>query len=91
MPSAGGESLGQTEGVAIETAEPRILYYDVIAKGRRRYLMPADQLAQVETNRKALPLRDHAELHEISDVDPTALPTFSGEEMVTGIFGPRAA
>src|SRR5215203_2965934 len=54
-----GERLGSIAGVVIDAAAGRARYFDVRSSGwlnRRQYLVEADQLAQVDPDRKVLRL-----------------------------------
>src|SRR4051812_18950392 len=58
--SAEGRRLGSIEGVVIDAAARRVRYLAVRSAGwfdRRRYLVPTDQMGQIEAERKALRLR----------------------------------
>jgi hypothetical protein len=93
--SAEGKPLGTIEGVVIDAAARRVLYFDVQSKsgwfGRRRYFLEADQLAQVEPERKALRLRVDYKRAEVHDLDPSALHDFGDEDLMTALFPPRVA
>jgi hypothetical protein len=93
--SAEGKSLGTIEGVVIDAAARRVLYFDVQSKsgwfGRRRYFLEADQLAQVEHERKALRLRVDLTRAEVHDLDSSALHDFSDDDLMTALFPPRVA
>ena len=93
--SAEGKPLGTIEGVVIDAAARRVLYFDVQSKsgwfGRRRYFLEADQLAQVEPERKALRLRVDHKRAEVHDLDSSALHDFGDEDLMTALFPPRVA
>lgn len=87
-----GKSLGNIAGVVIEPAARRVRYYDVRSTGwrRRRYLVRADQLAQVDFERGVLRLLD-TEIAEVGDVDAAGLQRFSDEDLLTAVFASRGA
>ena len=90
--TANGEQLGSITGVVIEAAAGRARYFDVRSSGwlrRRRYLVEADQLAQIDLDRKVLRLVS-AEVREVQD-DPSALRHFSDDDLLTALFPSRAA
>jgi hypothetical protein len=92
--TADGEPLGSIRGVVIEAAARRVRYFDVRSAGwlrHRRYLLEADQLAQVEAGRKALRVRADTNLEEVQDVDAGTLRRFSDDDLVAALFPPRAA
>jgi uncharacterized protein YrrD len=92
--SADGRPLGSIQGVVIEAAARRVRYFDVQSSGwfrRRRYLLEADQLAQVEPGRKALRLRVDSNVEEVQDLDAAALRQFSDDDLIAALFPSRAA
>ena len=93
--TASGEQLGSITGVVIEAAAGRARYFDVRSSGglrRRRYLVEADQLAQIDTDGKVLRLVS-AGVREVyaEDVDPSALRHFDDDDLMAALFPPRAA
>ena len=69
--STQGQRLGSIEGVVIDAAARRVCYLSVRSSGwfgGRRYLVPADQLGQIEGERKVLRLR--VDLRERSRARP---------------------
>jgi hypothetical protein len=93
--AADGEPLGTIEGVVIDAAARRVRYFEVQSKsgwfGRRRYLLEADQLAQVEPERNALRLRIDHRRAQVHDLDSSALRDFSDDDLLTAMFRPRVA
>jgi hypothetical protein len=92
--SAEGRRLGSIEGVVIEAAARRVRYLSVRSAGwfsHRRYLVQADQLGQIEGERKALRLRVDLEHEAVHDLDAAALRAFSDDDLLAAIFSPRAA
>lgn len=91
--TAEGEPLGSIAGVVIEAAAGRARYFDIQASGwlqRRHYLVDADQLGQVDSERKVLRLLG-GEVTEVPDLDPSTLRRFSDDDLVAALFRPRAA
>jgi hypothetical protein len=92
--SPDGEPLGNIEGVVIEAAARRVRYFDVRSAGwlrRRRYLVPADHLAQLERERKALRLLVDLDENDARDLDTKTLREFSDEDLLDFMFRSRAA
>ena len=92
--SADGKPIGSIEGVVIEAAARRVRYYDVQSSNwfrRRRYLLEADQLAQLEPQQKALRLRPECDVEEIRDLDADRLRRFSDDDLLAALFSSRAA
>jgi hypothetical protein len=92
--TADGKPFGSIEGVVIEAAARRVRYFDVQSSKwfrRRRYLLEADQLAQLEPQRKALRLRAESEVAEVQDLDTGTLRRFSDDDLLTALFSSRAA
>jgi PRC-barrel domain len=91
--TANGEQLGSIVGVVIEAAAGRARYFNIRSSGwlrRRHYLVEADQLAQVDSERKVLRLLS-AEVREVQDLDTTVLRQFSDDDLVAAFFPSRAA
>ena len=92
--SAEGRPLGSIEGVVIDAAARRVRYLTVRSSGwfgRRRYVVPADQLGQIEGDRKALRLRVDLRHEAVLDLDADALREFSDDDLLAALFAPRAA
>lgn len=92
--TADGKPLGTVAGVVIEPAARRVRYYDVQSTGwfrRRHYLLEADQLVQLEGERKAVRLRAKDEVREVRNLDPRALRPFSDDDLLAAMFSPHAA
>lgn len=92
--SAQGRRLGSIEGVVIDAAARRVRYICVRLSGwfgRRRYLVEADQLGQIDGERKTLRLRVDLENEAVHGLDAAALRTFSDDDLLAAIFAPRAA
>jgi len=92
--SAEGQRLGRIEGVVIDAAARRVLYLSVRSSGwfvRGRYLLQADQLGQIEGERKALRLRVDLQDEAVQGVDAAALRRFSDDDLLTAMFPTRAA
>ena len=91
--TANGEQVGSIAGVVIEAAAGRARYLDVRSSGwlrRRNYLVDADQLAQIDPERKQLRLLT-AEVTEVQDIDTAALRHFSDDDLLAALFPSRAA
>ena len=91
--AANGEQLGSIAGVVIEAGARRARYLDIRSPGwlrRRRYLVEADQLAQVDPERKTLRLLN-AEVREVQDLDTAGLRQFSDDDLLAALFPTRAA
>ena len=92
--SAEGRRLGSIEGVVIDAAARQVRYLAVRLSGwfgRRRYLVEADHLGQIEAERKALRLRGDLRNEAVHDVDTAALRTFSDDDLLDIMFSPGAA
>jgi sporulation protein YlmC with PRC-barrel domain len=92
--SAEGERLGSIEGVVIDAAARRVRYLCIRSSGwfgRRRYVVQADQLGQIEGERKALRLRVNLQDEAVHGLDTAALRKFSDDDLLSAIFAPRAA
>jgi hypothetical protein len=91
--TAQGEQLGSIAGVVIEAAAGRARYFDIQGAGRlqrRHYLVEADQLGQVDPDRKVLHLLG-GELKEVPGLDMSAVRPFSDDDLLAALFRPRAA
>ena len=90
--TASGEALGSIAGVVIEAAARRARYLDVQSHGlrRRRYLVPADQPAQVDSARKQLRLLT-ADVPPMDDPASARFRPFSDDDLMAAVFAPRAA
>ncbi len=92
--SAKGRRLGSIEGVVIDAAARRVRYLALRLSGWfgvRRYLVPADQLGQIEGERKALRLQVDLQNEAVHDLDAAALRRFSDEDLLAAMFAPRPA
>jgi hypothetical protein len=91
--TATGEPFGSIAGVVIEAAAGRARYFDVRSPGwlrRRRYLVEADQLAQVDDEQKVLRLVS-AEVPEVHGLGTANLRQFSDDDLIAALFRPHAA
>ena len=89
--TADGERVGNIAGVIIDAAARCVRYFNVESSGkwrRRRYLVEANQLAQVDPDQKVLRLL--ADISEVRDFDPTALHKFSDDDLLAAVFSSRA-
>ena len=92
--SADGRRLGSIEGVVIDAAARHVRYLSVRSSGwfgGRRYLVQADQLGQIEGERKALRLLVDLKNEAVHGLDPAALRKFSDDDLLAAMFAPRAA
>ena len=92
--SAEGERLGRIEGVVIDAAARRVLYLSVRSSGwlrSERYLVPADQMGQIEGEGKALRLRADLRVEAVQGLDAAALRRFSDDDALAAMFPTRAA
>ena len=90
--TASGEQLGSIAGVVIEPAARRARYLDVESHGlrRRHYLLEADQLAQVDAERKQLRLLS-ADVPEVHHRGSARFRPFSDDDLMAALFSSRAA
>jgi len=90
--TASGEQLGSIAGVVIEAAARRARYFDVQSHGlrRRHYLLEADQLAQVDAERKQLRLVS-ADVPKVHYPGRASFRPFSDDDLLAALFGSRAA
>lgn len=92
--SADGRRLGNIEGVVIDAAARHVRYLAVRLSGwfgRRRYLVQANHLGQIESERKALRLRMDWWNDAVHDLDTKALRKFSDDDLLAAMFSPHAA
>ena len=92
--SAEGRRLGSIEGVVIDAAARRVRYLAFRLSGwfgRKRYLVNADQLGQIEGERKALRLRVDLKHQAVHGLNAAGLRRFSDDDLLTAMFAPRAA
>jgi hypothetical protein len=88
-----GERLGSIAGVVIEAAARRARYFNIRSSGwlgRRHYLVEADQLAQVDPERKELRLLS-ADVREVRELGTAVLRQFSDDDLLAALFPSRAA
>jgi hypothetical protein len=88
-----GERLGSIAGVVIEAAARRARYFNIRSSGwlhRRHYLVDANQLAQVDPERKELRLLSD-EVREVPDLGTAVLRQFSDDDLLAALFSSRAA
>jgi hypothetical protein len=91
--SVEGQRLGSIEGVVIEAAARRVRYLCVRSAGwlRRRVLVLADHLGQIEVERKALRLRVDLGTEAVHGLDAAALRKFSDDDLLAAMFSAHAA
>ncbi len=92
--SAEGRRLGSIEGVVIDAAARRVRYLSVRSSGwfgRRRYVVQADQVGQIEGERKALRLNVNLLDEAVHGLDTAALRKFSDDDLLAVMFPPRTA
>jgi hypothetical protein len=88
-----GEPLGSIAGVVIEAAAGCARYFDIRSSGwlrHRHYLVEADQLAQIDPERKTLRLLS-ADVREVQDLDTALLRQFSDDDLLAAMFRSHAA
>ena len=90
--SVEGSRLGSIEGVVIDAAARHVRYLLVRATGwlGRRYLVTADQLGQIESERKAIRLTGELRDEAVHGLDATALRKFSDDDVVAAMFASPA-
>jgi hypothetical protein len=91
--AANGEQLGSIAGIVIEAAARRARYLDIRSSGvlrDRHYLVEADQLAQVDPERRTLRLLS-TEVNEVPGLDTADLRQFSDDDLLAALFPTRAA
>lgn len=89
-----GRRLGSIEGVVIDAAARHVRYLSVRLSGlfgRRRYLVEADQVGQIQGDCKALRLRGDLRNEAVDGLDAAALRRFSDDDVLAAIFAPHAA
>ena len=88
-----GRRLGSIEGVVIDAAARHVRYLFVRTAGwlGRQYLVRADQLGQIEGERKALRLFVDLKNVAVHGLDVAALRRFSDDDLLAAIFAPRTA
>ena len=88
-----GRRLGSIEGVVIDAAARHVRYLCVRLSGLfgRRYVVEADQVGQIQGDRKALRLRRELRNEAVVGVDVAALRMFSDDDVLAAIFAPHAA
>lgn len=89
-----GERLGSIEGVVIHAAARHVRYLCLRLSGwfgRRRFIVPANELGQIEGERKALRLNVDPRREAVHDVDASALREFSDDDLLAAVFAPRPA
>jgi sporulation protein YlmC with PRC-barrel domain len=92
--SADGRRLGRIEGVVIDAAARHVCYFAVRLAGwfrHPRYFVQADQLGQIDGERKALRLRVDPWNERVHDLDAAALREFSDDDLLAAMFSPHAA
>ena len=89
-----GQRLGNIEGVVIHAAARHVRYLCLRLSGwfgRRRYIVPADEMGQIEGERRALRLNIDPRREAVHDVDASALREFSDDDLLAAVFAPRPA
>jgi PRC-barrel domain protein len=85
------EALGTLDGVVFDPAERRLRYFVVHRRGwltSRRYLVPADQPAQMADDSRTLRVPvDPAQLADCEEFDGESIPDFSDDHLITALFG----
>jgi len=88
-----GRRLGSIEGVVIDAAARHVRYLCVRLSGLfgRRYVVEADQVGQIQGDRKALRLRRELRNEAVDGFNAAALRKFSDDDVLAAIFAPRVA
>jgi sporulation protein YlmC with PRC-barrel domain len=92
--SAEGQRLGNIEGVVIDAAARCVRFLCVRTSrwfGRRRYVLHADQLGQIDGERKTLRLRVDPRLEAVRGLDAAALRRFSDDDLLAAMLPTVAA
>ena len=92
--SVDGRRLGRIDGVVIDAGARRVRYLAVRLAGwfrHRRCLLPADQLGQIEDERKALRLRVDLGNEPLHGLDDDALREFTDDDLLAAMFAQPAA
>jgi sporulation protein YlmC with PRC-barrel domain len=92
--SAEGRRLGRIEGVVIDAAARHVRYLSLRLSGwfrQRRYLVQADQLGQIDGERKTLRLRADLRNEAVPGLDAAAFRKFSDDDLLAAMFAPRTA
>jgi len=91
--NAQGQRLGNIEGVVIDAAARCVRYLCVRSSGwlGRRYLVLADQLGQIDGERKVLRLRVDLQAEAVHGLDAAALRRFSDDDALAAMFPTVAA
>jgi hypothetical protein len=87
--SEDGKEMGDLDGVLIDPAARRIRYYVVALRkrlGRRRYLLPADEPAQLEPDRKTLRFRINSAIESFPEFRKSDVRDFTEFDMVNAMF-----
>ena len=92
--SAEGRRVGSIDGVIIDAAARRVRYLSVRSAGwfgHRRYVVQADQLGQIESDRKVLRLRVDLRNEAVYGLEAETLPEFSDDDLLAALFPSRVA
>jgi len=87
------EKIGDVDGVIIEPSARRVRYL-VVKSGRfrkGRYLVPVENLAQLDRSHGALRLHEPAAHIEREAFDAESVRPFTDEDVITVMFAPTAA
>src|SRR5262249_60950838 len=90
--SLDNEKLGTLDGVLIDPSQRRVRYFVVESRGwlgRKRYLLSADEPAHLEPEDHILRLESAADDVARRSFDPSSVPEFSDEDLLTAIFAGR--
>lgn len=89
-----GQQLGSIEGVVIHAATRHVRYLCLRLSswlGRKRYIVQAAQLGQIESEQKALRLHLDPRREAVRGLDASAIREFSDDDLLAAVFAPRLA
>lgn len=87
-------ALGKLDGVVINPAERRVVYFVVRSsswRGGRRFLVPADVLLHMDADRTLTVHVRRDELSRCEEFDKRKVREFSDDDVVTAMFARSAA
>jgi PRC-barrel domain protein len=92
--TADDSALGKLDGVLINPAERRVVYFVVRSsswRGARRFLVPSDVLLHMEADRTLTVHVGRDELSRCEEFDKRKVRDFSDDDVVTAMFARPAA
>jgi hypothetical protein len=94
LKTADDTAVGRLDGIVINPAERRVVYFVVQSSGwlrRRRFLVPAAAGLRIEADRTLTVDVRHEELSGCEEFDNQKVRNFSDEDVVTAMFARPAA